>query len=99
MEQLSLGMMLARRSSLYLFDEPLAAVDPVTRDLVLELIKRHKPKDAAVIISTHLISGLEDLFDECLVLHNGELLMHQKVDSLQAEGGLEESFKKVIRNA
>ncbi|MGP9728224.1 ATP-binding cassette domain-containing protein, partial [Glutamicibacter sp. 363] len=99
MEQLSLGMMLARRSNLYLFDEPLAAVDPVTRDLVLELIERHRPSGAAVVISTHLITGLESLFNECLVLHDGKLLMHEKVNVLQNSGGLEETFKKVIRNA
>lgn len=98
-EQLSLGLMLARRSNLYLFDEPLAAVDPATRDVVLDLITRYRPKDATVLISTHLIAGLESLFHECLVLHEGRLLLHEKVEDVSRRGGLETAFKEVVRHA
>src|SRR5690625_3777037 len=98
-EQLSLGMMLARRAHVYLFDEPLAAVDPATRDVVLSLIERHQPEGSTIVISTHLISGLECLFNECLVLHEGQLLLHERVDDLLADGSLEDAFKKVMANA
>lgn len=98
-EQLSLGLMLARRADVYLFDEPLAAVDPVTRDVVLSLIQRHRPEDSTVVISTHLISGLESLFDEFAILHEGRLLLHEPVGTLLRDGGLEETFKKVVRGA
>lgn len=98
-EQLSLGLMLARRAEVYLFDEPLAAVDPVTRDVVLSLIQRHRPEGSAVVISTHLIAGLESLFDEFAILHEGRLLLHEPVDTLMRDGGLEETFKKVVRGA
>ena len=40
--------LLARRAEVYLFDEPPAAVDPVTRDVVLSLIQRHRPEGSAV---------------------------------------------------
>ncbi|GGO98205.1 ATP-binding cassette domain-containing protein [Actinomyces gaoshouyii] len=99
-EQLNLGMTLARRSSVYLFDEPLAAVDPVTRDHMLDLIKRYKPNDALLIISTHLISGLESLFDECLVLHNGKILLRISVsDSISNNQSLESRIKEAMINA
>lgn len=98
-EQLSLGLMLARRSDVYLFDEPLAAVDPATRDIVLSLIQRHRPPHSVVVISTHLIAGLEALFDECIMLHEGRVLLHEPVRELVQDGGLEETFKKVVRSA
>ncbi|QKD80268.1 ATP-binding cassette domain-containing protein [Actinomyces marmotae] len=98
-EQLNLGMALARRSSVYLFDEPLAAVDPVTRDRMLELIKRHKPDDALLIISTHLIAGLESLFDECVVLHDGRLLLRVQVPEMPPGGSLESSIKEAMIHA
>lgn len=98
-EQLNLGLMLSRRSSLYLFDEPLAAVDPLTRDTLLNLIETFRPKQAAVLISTHLIYGLEKLFNECMVIYNGRLLLHQLCQELAAEGGLENKVKEVLSNA
>lgn len=98
-EQLNLGMTLARRSSVYLFDEPLAAVDPVTRDHMLALIKRYKPNDALLIISTHLIAGLESLFDECLVLHNGKILLKISVSDLISNQSLESRIKEAMINA
>lgn len=98
-EQLSLALMLARRSNLYLFDEPLAAVDPATRDVVLDLMGRYRPPDAAVLVSTHLISGLESLFHECLVLHEGRLLLHERVEDVSRGRGLETAFKEVVRHA
>lgn len=98
-EQLSLGMMLARRGQVYLFDEPLAAVDPLTRETLVRLIHRHRPAGAAVVISTHLISGLEELFDQFMVMHEGALLLHEPVSELAVAGGLEETFKKAVRSA
>ncbi|WP_366180970.1 ATP-binding cassette domain-containing protein [Actinomyces timonensis] len=98
-EQLNLGMALARRSSVYLFDEPLAAVDPVTRDRMLELILRHKPDDALLIISTHLIAGLESLFEECVVLHDGRLLLRLQVSEMTPGDSLESSIKEAMTRA
>lgn len=98
-EQLNLGMTLARRSSVYLFDEPLAAVDPVTRDRMLDLIRRHKPDKALLIISTHLIAGLESLFDECVVLHNGRMLLRLRVSDIAPGQSLETKIKEAMLNA
>ena len=98
-EQLNLGMTLARRSSVYLFDEPLAAVDPVTRDRMLDLIKLHKPDDALLIISTHLIAGLESLFDECVVLHNGRVLLQLQASDISPGQSLEIKIKEAMLNA
>lgn len=97
-EQISLGLMLARQSSLYLFDEPLAAVDPLTRDIIIDIIKTFLPTNALAIISTHLIFGLEDLFDEYLIMHEGSIVSHNSVSHISHNGGLEEVFKEAIKN-
>lgn len=98
-EQLNLGMTLARRSSIYLFDEPLAAVDPVTRDRMLDLIRKHKPEDALLIISTHLIAGLESLFDECVVLHEGRILERARASDFSDGRNLEHAIKEAMLRA
>ena len=49
-----------------------------------------------MVISTHLIAGLEALFDDVVVLHKGRLLLHEKSQVVAANGGLEERFKEVV---
>jgi len=95
-EQIHLGLVLSRRCQLYVFDEPLAAVDPWTRDRLVQLIEEHRLPGSTAIISTHLVAGLEDLFDEAIVVHGGQLVLHEDVHAIAARGGLEARVKEVI---
>ena len=74
-------------------------MDPVTRDRMLDLIKLHKPDDALLIISTHLIAGLESLFDECVVLHNGRVLLQLQASDISPGQSLEIKIKEAMLNA
>ena len=74
-------------------------MDPVTRDRMLDLIRRHKPDKALLIISTHLIAGLESLFDECVVLHNGRMLLRLRVSDIAPGQSLETKIKEAMLNA
>ncbi|NQX11431.1 ABC transporter ATP-binding protein [Microbacteriaceae bacterium VKM Ac-2855] len=96
-EQIHLGLILARRCNLYVFDEPLAAVDPYTRDKLIALIRQCRMPGSTAIISTHLINGLEELFDEAVVIQDGRLVLHEDVADITAFGGLELRVKGVIR--
>ena len=95
-EQLNLGLMLARRNHVYLFDELLAAVDPLTRDYLLTLIKKFRPDDSVVVISTHLIQGLEQLFDHCLIMYDGRIILSSPTEELVEKGGLEPVVKDIL---
>jgi ABC-2 type transport system ATP-binding protein len=98
LEQYSLALALARRAHLYLMDEPLASVDPLTRDVLISMIQEFRPPDAAVLISTHLIAGLETLFDSLIIVHDGRILASRHVDAELLGGGLEILFKELIAN-
>lgn len=95
-EQVHLAMLLSRRCRLYVFDEPLAAVDPLTRDRLLTMIHEYRTPGSTVLISTHLIGGLENVFDEALVVHQGSLVLQDEVPNIVARGGLEQRFKEVV---
>lgn len=95
-EQVHLAIVLGRRSSLYVFDEPLASVDPLTRDKILSMIKRYRNPNSTVVMSTHLISGLEGLFDEAIIVHDGKIVLQSDVRDIVQRGGLEERFKEVV---
>lgn len=94
-EKLAIIVSLARRADVYLLDEPLAAVDPLMRDELVELIElgRAEPR-SIVLLSTHIMAGLSKVFDNMIVVHDGRVVAHEPVNcSGQA---LEEHVKELL---
>lgn len=101
-EQLHLAFLLSQDVSIYLLDEPLAAVDPLTRDVLIDLIIRFKNENSITFISTHLIQDMEKLFDEVVFMREGEILLYNTVKNLLNEFpdmSLDDIYKEVNRNA
>ena len=57
-EKVQLILTMARNAEVYLLDEPIAGVDPATRDYILRTIITNYNPEAVVIISTHLIADV-----------------------------------------
>lgn len=95
-EQVHIALALARRCSLYVFDEPLAAVDPLTRDRVVELIRTERAVGSTVLLSTHLIAGLESLFDRAIVIDDGRVVLQVATAACPEHGALEAQIKEVL---
>ncbi len=100
-EKLQLILVLSRKAKLYLFDEPIAGVDPVARDIVFKLITENIEKDASAIISTHLILDIEEYLDFVIFLKNGEVVLRNDAKKLKESTGktINEVFKEVFRYA
>lgn len=100
-EKLQLILVLSRKAKLYLFDEPIAGVDPVARDIVFKLITENIEKDASAIISTHLILDIEEYLDFVIFLKNGEVVLRNDAKKLKDSTGktINEVFKEVFRYA
>jgi len=100
-EQLHTVMALAQDVDTYLFDEPLAAVDPLTRDRLLNFIMTGRKPGSNIIISTHLIGDVSDIFDEVIFMDEGQILLHDNVKSLQEKykQSLEDIYKGVMTDA
>ena len=58
-EKVCLILVMSRNALLYILDEPIAGVDPATRDYVIRTIINNYNPEASVVISTHLISDIE----------------------------------------
>ncbi len=58
-EKVQLILTMARQAQIYILDEPIAGVDPATRDYILRTIINNYNENALVIISTHLIQDVE----------------------------------------
>lgn len=95
-EKMQLILVLSRNAKLYLFDEPIAGVDPAARDLIFDLILKNYNQDATIIISTHLVYDVEKILDYAIFMKNGEIIRYDTVDNLTQSGSttLEAIFKE-----
>ena len=90
---------MSRNASLYVLDEPIAGVDPATRDYVISTIINNYNPNASVLISTHLISDIEQVLDDVIFINNGKIIMQKSVDEIREENGksVDELFREVFK--
>ncbi len=100
-EKFQLALCLSRQAEIYLIDEPIAGVDPASRDLIIETILSNYNEDALMIISTHIISDIEPILDEVIFIDQGHITLHDNCDDLREETGLSinELFIKEFKEA
>ncbi len=96
-ERLQLTMVLSRRARLYLLDEPIGGVDPVARTRILDALVEFYEEDSTILLSTHLVSDIERIFDDVIFLKEGEIIMHSEVEELRLRHGksMDELFREV----
>ncbi len=99
-EKLNLILVMCRRAKLYILDEPLGGLDPAARSAILDLIMTNYADNATVLISTHLISDVERIFNRVLMISQGKLIVNSHVDELREKGKtVDEVFKEVFSYA
>ena len=98
-EKLSLILTLSRNARLFILDEPIAGVDPAARDYILQTILSHKSENATMIISTHLISEIEQYFDYILFLKEGNIVLQGGANAIREREGktIDELFREEFR--
>ena len=86
-EKLQLILVMSRQAMVYLLDEPIAGVDPAARDYILKTILTNYNPQGTVLISTHLISDVEQVLDEAVFLKDGLVVRHGNVDDIRETEG------------
>ena len=86
-EKVQLIMVMSRDAQLYLLDEPIAGVDPAARDYILRTIITNYNNQATVLISTHLISDIENILDEVIFIREGQVLLQDTVENIREQKG------------
>ena len=82
-----------------LLDEPLTGLDPRGIRTMQSSIRRRAEAGAAVVVSSHLLSLVEDLCSTVLILHRGRMLLHGSIAGLRTqidEGGRHESLEALF---
>ena len=84
-EKAQLALVMSRDADLYILDEPIGGVDPAARDYILQTILTNYNENTTVLISTHLISDIENVLDRVIFLRNGQLALNASVDEIRTE--------------
>ena len=86
-EKVQLILVMSRKASLYILDEPIGGVDPAARSYILKTILTNYNEDATLMIATHLISEIESICDEVIFISKGDIVLQGNVDEIREEKG------------
>lgn len=98
-EKFQLVLVMSREAKIYVLDEPIAGVDPAAREVILDIILNNYTEDSLVLLSTHLITDIEKIFDEVIFIKDGQVVLHENAETLRVEKGqsIDEIFREVFR--
>lgn len=98
-EKFQLALVMSRNAKLYILDEPIGGVDPAARELILDIILNNYSEDSTVLLSTHLITDIERVFDEVIFLKEGQIVLHESAETLRENTGksIDELFREVFK--
>lgn len=68
-----------------ILDEPTAGLDPLSAEKLKDKIIKEKQNGKLILITSHVLSELDDLITEVFYMHEGKLLFHKKIDELKEE--------------
>jgi Cu-processing system ATP-binding protein len=87
-QRLGLAQALLGRPRLLLLDEPTVGLDPIaTRDLYQTLDELRR-QGTTVILSSHVLSGIERHIDRVVIMRKGVLRAHGSIEELRRDAGL-----------
>lgn len=98
-EKLQLALVMSRKAMVYVLDEPIGGVDPAARELILKTILDNYDPESLVLLSTHLIGDIEQIFDQVIFLKDGEVNIYDDVEVLrqQHDQSIDGLFREVFR--
>lgn len=99
-EKVQLILVMSRNAGLYLLDEPIAGVDPAAREYILSTIVSNYNPEASIIITTHLITDVEQVLDDFVFLsYGGKILSSGNVEATRNAYGksIDELFREAFK--
>jgi Cu-processing system ATP-binding protein len=78
-----------------ILDEPTAGLDPVATEVLKEKIIAEKEKGKVILITSHILSELDEMITQVIFMQDGQLIFHKNMIDLQQETG-EQRLSKAI---
>lgn len=97
-EKVQLILVMSRDAQLYVLDEPIAGVDPASRDYILHTIVSNYNRNATILLSTHLISDVENILDEVIFIKYGNIILQAPAEEIRRREGksIDRFFREVF---
>ncbi len=97
-EKVQLILVMSRDAQLYVLDEPIAGVDPASRDYILHTIVSNYNRNATIMLSTHLISDVESILDEVIFIKYGNIILQAPAEEIRRREGksIDRFFREVF---
>lgn len=70
-----------------ILDEPTAGLDPVSTEILKEKIRKEKQRGKLIIITSHILSDLDDIVTEVMYMQEGKLRFHTSLEQLKEDTG------------
>ncbi|MCO6463232.1 MAG: ABC transporter ATP-binding protein [Saprospiraceae bacterium] len=83
-------------SKVLILDEPTAGLDPIASEILKEKIIEAKNKGVLILITSHLLSELEDLASQIIFMQEGKLILHKNVGELKESTGQPTIAKSIL---
>ncbi len=92
LRRLNIACGIAHKPNLIFLDEPTVAVDPQSRNHILDGIKKLRDAGATIVYTTHYMEEVEILCDRVMILDKGKILASGTTDELKGLAGMEEKI-------
>lgn len=81
-QRVAIARTLAMQPKVILFDEPTSALDPHMKNEVLQVIKKLRNDNIAIIIVTHELNFAREVADRVVFLHNGQIIENDTAENI-----------------
>lgn len=96
-QKVSAALAFLFKPSVLILDEPTAGLDPVASELFKEKIIAEKDKGKLVLITSHILSDLDDLVTRIIYMQDGKLVFHKSIEELRKDTGEERLVKSIAQ--
>lgn len=96
-QKVSAALAFLFKPAVLILDEPTAGLDPVASELFKEKIIAEKDNGKLVLITSHILSDLDDLVSRVIYMQEGKLLFHKSIDELRKDTGEERLVKSIAQ--
>ena len=98
LRRLNIACGIAHKPKLIFLDEPTVAVDPQSRNNILDGIKKLRDEGATIVYTTHYMEEVEIICDRIIILDKGKIIAKGTTDELKALAKLEEKITVEVKN-
>lgn len=75
-QRLAIGQVIIHEPKVLLLEKPTTGLDPVARELLIQMFLDYKKKGVTILITSHIFAELDQYADSLLILHNGLVVNH-----------------------